>query len=219
MNNFAKVVFLLAPLSFCAGPVADALAQGKPPTMTTFKCKDPKGRTYYSDKYSSDCAQGEVQQLSRHGLKVTKPAARSATPGKPSKPVDLEQQRRDRALLATYGSEAQIDEARERNLALPAQAAKQADAKFERAQEELQVLHSRAEKHASLKQQLPHALIEEVREKEAQVTKLGVDAQRKRDNVKQIERRFDADKQRYRELSSQQAAASVPAKASSSGSR
>jgi Domain of unknown function (DUF4124) len=206
MNDLLKLPFLLLVAGLCAA-VADASAQNKPAT-TMYKCKDEKGRTYYSDKYGPECAQGEVQQLSRQGIKVSRAnsSSHSAMKSAPSTPVNIEQKRRDKALLATYSSEAQIEDAKERNVALPLQAAKQAEAKLERVQKDLQGLHSQAEGYASQKKQIPAQLIEDVRDKQMQVAKLTVDAERKRSNVKQIEERFDADKKRYRELSLQQAA-------------
>jgi len=179
------------------------------PKTAMFKCKDDRGRVYYSDKPSPECGQGEVQQLSRQGLTVeTRRTSErsSAQTAAGERGVSPEQRRRDKALLATYSTEGQIEEAKQRNLALPLQALKQAESKLERGQKELGALHRQADSYASQKKQIPTSLIEDVRNKESSVGKLTADADRKRTNVAQIEQRFEADKKRFRELTSQQAA-------------
>jgi hypothetical protein len=171
------------------------------------KCKDERGKVYYSDKPGPECAQGKVHELSRHGLVIEPRRGAGEAAGRPvaAERVSPEQRRRDKALLATYSTEDQIEEAKQRNLALPLEALKQAEAKLGRARQELSALHGQADGYAGQKKQIPAALIEDVRSKEALVNRLTADTDRKRANAGQIEQRFDADKKRFRELTSQQA--------------
>lgn len=174
-------------------------------TTSLYKCKDLKGRTYYADKPGPECA-GSVQELTSQGLRVNRPA-----PGAPNTPssqksnADRESQRRDKALLATYSSEEQIEAAKQRNLELPQQAVKQLEAKLERTRKDLQTLQVQADGYASQKKQIPSVLLEDVRVKQGQTAKLENDLAKKRATAAEIAQRFDADKQRFRELTSSQA--------------
>lgn len=210
MNKLWKLLLLMtiATFSSAGAAVAAPKAKSAAPSVTMFKCKDDRGRVYYSDKLGPECAQGNVHQLSRHGVRVEPHRASAgqagAAPGA-GRGVSPEQKRRDKALLATYSTEAQIDEAKQRNLALPLEALKQTEVKRDRAQKELSVLHGRADSYASQKKQIPAALIEDVRSQEALVAKLTAEADTRRAHAAKIGERFDADRKRFRELTSQQA--------------
>lgn len=209
MTKLEKLPVLAVIAALLAGPAADAFGarpSKSAPKTTMFKCKDERGRVYYSDKPGPECAQGKVHQLSRHGLTI-EPRRGTEQTNKPSggERLSPEQRRRDKALLATYSTEGQIDEAKQRNLALPLQALKQAESKLGRAQQELSTLHGQADGFASQKKQIPAVLIEDVRNREAMVKKLSADVDRKRAHATQIEQRFEAEKKRFRELTSQQA--------------
>jgi hypothetical protein len=211
MNKLQKLPVLLIAAALLTTPAVSAF--GAPPKksnaakITMFKCKDEKGRLYYSDKLGPECGQGNVQQLSRNGLTIQPQPAENEAIVKPGERVGTpEQRRRDKALLATYSTDGQIEEAKQRNLTLPSQMLKQAEAKLERGQKELSALHGQADGHATQKKQIPSHLIDDIRAKEALVAKLTADADRKRATVAQIEQRFESDKKRFRELTSQHAA-------------
>jgi hypothetical protein len=186
---------------------AHAQVKRSGPASAMYKCKDAQGRTYYADKLGPECV-GGVQELSRQGLRVHRPAPAGASSAETTAaaPVNLDRERRDKALLATYSSEEQIEAAKQRNLALPVQAIKQAESKLERARKELHGLQAQADGYAGQKKQIPASLLEDVRSKEALVARLAEELQRKREHVAGIEQRFEADKQRFRELSLKQAA-------------
>ncbi|MGH8630600.1 MAG: hypothetical protein ACREU7_07530 [Burkholderiales bacterium] len=202
LGLIAALLWVPAVEAYGAKPTKSA------PKTTMFKCKDERGRAYYSDKPGPECAQGKVHQLSRHGLTIEPRRGSDQAAGKPAggERVSPEQRRRDKALLATYSTEGQIEEAKQRNLALPLQALKQTETKLGRAQQELSTLHGQADGYASQKKQIPAVLIEDVRGKEALVKKLSADVGRKRVHTTQIEERFEAERKRFRELTSQQAA-------------
>jgi len=202
---------LIAAALLSATSLAATAAQPKNTAARTtmFKCKDAQGRVYYSDKPGPECGQGSVEQLTRQGTKVVpRQAAVNQAGAKPAGEKgssNAEQRRRDKALLATYSTEGQIEEAKQRNLALPLEAVKQAEAKQQRAQKDLGALHGQAESYASQKKQIPASLIEDVRSKETQLAKLAADTERKRAHAAQVEARFEADKKRFLELNRQAA--------------
>lgn len=182
-----------------------ALGAKKPtkgaPATTMFKCKDAQGRTYYADKPGPECASG-VTELNKQGVRVNRPGSSQAQAGAPAKP---ERSRRDKALLATYSTEGQIESAKQRNLELPQQAVRQLESKLEKARKDLQSLQIQAESYASQKKQIPGAVLDDVKAKQAQVAKLEEELAKKRAHVSEIEQRFDSDKERFRELTGAQA--------------
>ena len=198
------VLSLIAPGA--ALPAQKKQVKKNTSSTSLYKCKDVKGRTYYADKPGPECA-GSVQELTSQGVRVNRPtpdAPDTATTSKKSN-ADREGQRRDKALLATYSSEEQIEAAKQRNLELPQQAVKQLEAKLERTRKDLQTLQGQADGYASQKKQIPAVLLEDVRVKQGQTAKLENDLAKKRANAADIAQRFDADKQRFRELTSNQA--------------
>lgn len=184
------------------GPALAAKKQTKgAPATTLFKCKDAQGRTYYADKPSPECTSG-VTELSKQGVRVNRTGSSQAQPGATAKP---DRSRRDKALLATYSTESQIEAAKQRNLELPQQAVKQAESKLDKARKDLQTLQVQAEDYASQKKQIPGALLDDVKAKQAQVAKLEEELASKRAHVTEISERFDSDKARFRELTGAQA--------------
>jgi Domain of unknown function (DUF4124) len=181
---------------------AQKQAKGNKTTPTTmFKCKDAQGRTYYADKPGPECASG-VTELSKQGVRVNRPGSTQAQAGTQAKP---ERTRRDKALLSTYSTEEQIESAKQRNLELPQQAVKQMESKLDKVRKDLQGLQMQAESYASQKKQIPAAVLDDVKAKQGQVARLEEELATKRGNVAEISQRFDADKQRFRELTGVQA--------------
>ena len=94
------------------------------PASAAFKCVDEKGRTHFEETFPDACANVVTYELSRSGTMIRKidPAAakvddqaaqqKAAADGK----AGAERKRRDGMLLDSYGSEREIDAARDRNL-------------------------------------------------------------------------------------------------------
>jgi hypothetical protein len=141
--------------------------------------------------------------LSKQGVRVNRPGSSQTQAGPSAKP---ERSRRDKALLATYSTEEQIESAKQRNLELPQQAVKQLESKLDKVRKDLQGLQIQADDYASQKKQIPAAVLDDVKAKQGQVAKLEEELAAKRANVAEITQRFDADKQRFRELTGVQAA-------------
>jgi hypothetical protein len=141
-----KPVIVLACLIFTALAVPAHAQQGN---ARMYKCVDNAGKVYYSDKMNPDCGQGT--ELNRQGVVMKKKEV--AKPGKPasageSADVDKSlkaQQRRDRALMATYTTEEEIDAARDRSLAIPAQGTKTTETKLDKANQKLTELKKQAD--------------------------------------------------------------------------
>jgi hypothetical protein len=204
MKRFLIWILVLGVAVPSVGFSAQKQGKKKTPAVSMYKCKDVKGRTYYADKPGPECA-GSVQELTRQGMRVNRQTPGAGTSTSPA--VSPDRQRRDKALLATYSTEEQVEAAKQRSLELPLQAIKQLEAKLERARGDLQALQLQAEGYASQKKQIPAALLDDVRSKQTLVAKLEQELAAKRAHATDIAQRFDADKQRFRELTGKQAAA------------
>ena len=193
---------MIVVTSLILGALAlQAQAQEK---MRMYKCVDPAGKIYYSDKMNPDCGQGT--ELNRQGMVVKKKEA--PKPGKPGTaeeraPADKsarEQERRDRALLATYTTEEEIDAARDRSLAVPAQGTKLSEVKLEKVNAQLTELKKQADALAAQKKPLPAHLLEDVAASQKDIATLEADLAQRKAQSDAIRAKFEVDKSRFREL-------------------
>ena len=178
-------------------------AQAQQEKARMYKCIDAAGKVYYSDKMNPDC--GQSSELNRQG--VVMPKKQVVKPASPSNaepvatPRNLqEQERRDRALMATYTTEEEIDAARDRSLAIPAQGLKAVESKLEKVNRQLTELKNQADALATQKKTLPAHLLEDVSAGQKDVSALEADLAQRRAQSESIRARYEADKQRFREL-------------------
>lgn len=198
----------------CLASVALALpAQAQQNRM--YKCVDGAGKVYYSDKMNPDC--GQSAELNRQGVVMKKKEV--AKPGQLPKddPVVVlknskEQERKDRALMATYTTEEEIDAARDRSLAIPAQGTKSAEVKLEKANAHLTELKKQADTLATQKKPLPASLLEEVTANQKEIASLEADLAQRKAQSDAVRAKYDAEKQRFRELQGGSPAGSQAAK-------
>jgi hypothetical protein len=194
MKQTNILVFAIA--AFLATPV---YAQDK--NLRMYKCVDTDGKVYYSDKMNPDCA--KATEMNRHGITVTKKeVSNSAQPVKTNVPTksSLELERRDKALLASYTSEQEIDAARDRSLAIPMQGVKTVEAKLEKTTAQLTELKKQADTLASQQKKLPARLLEEVSTSQKELAALEADLTQRKAQADVIRLKFEADKKRFREL-------------------
>ena len=182
-----------------------AFAQQKQSGSRMYKCVDDAGKVYYSDSPKEDCSKGT--EMNRHGVVVRKPGEKTGPVVKPKedlkKPELATGERRDRALMATYTTEADIDAARDRTLEMPLQALKTAETRLEKVNGELFELKKQADALAAKQKPLPPDLIEEVQLKHKAVTALDAEIVQKKAGADNIRARYESDKQRFRELKGQ----------------
>ena len=196
-----KTVPLVLGVLLATSLALPAFAQQKPGSRM-FKCVDEAGKVYYSDSPKEDCTKGT--EMNRHGVVVRKPGEKVVTVVKPkdgSKSAELATgERRDRALMATYMTEADIDAARDRSVEMPMQSLKGSEAKLEKVNSELFDLKKQADALAAKQKALTPDLIEEVQAKQKQVAALDAEIAQKKAAVEGTRARYESDKQRFREL-------------------
>jgi hypothetical protein len=208
-----RVIRTLVSLTIAAALAGPAMAQQKPkpkpgasrPVM--YKCVDDRGKIYYSDKFTPEC--GQIEEMNRQGRVVKKhETAQPAVAPKPAAEEErarkelAERQRRDRALIATYTSEEEIDLARDRSLAITMQAIKAAENRLARANSQLFDLKSQANRFAGEEKAIPPYLLEEIDVKLEEIPELEAEFLEKKSYAESVRAKYDADKLRYRELKS-----------------
>jgi hypothetical protein len=112
----------------------------------------------------------------------------------------LARERYDRALRATYTSEEQIEAAKQRSLQTPMLAVKWGKKKLGIYLERLAELKQREETFTNSNVSVPDVLIEDIVTAQSDVARLEQNLESKQSRVDRIVSRYDADKERYREL-------------------
>jgi hypothetical protein len=174
-----------------------------------FKCKDAKGKTYYTQTPPAECLGKEMEEMSKQGTVVRKReaaltpeqlAAREAEE-KRKKEEELaakEERRKNQALLNTYSSEKDIEDGRQRALKQAAEATKEIEKRIAEVQKRTENLA--AEKEFYAKKPMPKKLEDDIRSNENDLkTQQGALAAKKKE-LGDINAKYDEDKRRYLEL-------------------
>jgi hypothetical protein len=164
-----------------------------------YRCKDKSGRVFYTDRPDIACLGLETDEMTKHGLVLDRPdAGLGETPKE--REARLAQERRDRALLQSYSSEAQIDAAKQRSLQTPLLGVKYAKKKLAIYTDQLNELREREAALEAAGQAVPLELIENIDATLSDITQLQSELEVKQRAVDRIVDRYEADKERYREL-------------------
>jgi hypothetical protein len=192
--------------------VAILLALAAAPTSAQqrlFKCKDGKGRTYYTQTPPTECLGKEMEELSRQGTVVKKReaaqtqeqiTAREAEEKR--KKVDesaaKEQSRKNQALLNTYSSEKDVDDGRQRALKQAELATKEIEKRAALAQQRAKDLATEKEFYA--KKPIPKKLQDDLKNNEIDIKAQQDALAAKKKELGEINAKYDEDKRRYVEL-------------------
>jgi DNA repair exonuclease SbcCD ATPase subunit len=191
-----------------------------------FKCKDSKGKTYYTQTPAVECLGKEMDELNKQGTLVKKReaaltpeqiAAREAEEKrkKEEESAEKEDKRKNQALLNTYSSEKDIEDARQRALKQAEQAAKEIDKRIADAQKRAKDLA--AEKEFYAKKPMPKKLEDDIKHNDNDIKGQQDALAAKKKELGDINARYDEDKRRYLELTTgaKPKAAAAPAGAAS----
>src|SRR5258706_6057327 len=176
----------------------------------SYRCVGKDGKKYYGQSVPMQCLGQPVEQLNAQGMVVKRfDAAASAAERekkvaeeeerKKREAVSKEEGRRNRALLATYTSEKDIDQARARALKDNEGAVKDIEKRIGGLKTRLTELKKELD-FFSGKNKPPAKLADDIRSTEFDIsTQEGLMATKKKE-VEQINARYDEDKKRYNEL-------------------
>jgi len=189
--------------------VAPAAAQQR-----MYKCVDARGKVYYTQVPPPECLGRDTQELDKSGTPMRKsqtpaaltPAQQKAREAELKKKIEAEERakeerRKNTALLNTYSSAKDIDDARARALKEAELAIAETEKRIVGAQKRRKELES--EKEFYVKKPMPLRLKQDIANNEIEIknqTEL-LDAKKKEISV--INAKYDSDKRRYVELTAQ----------------
>ena len=187
--------------------LAPALAQQAPQRM--YKCIDARGKTYYTQVPPAECLGRETQELNKSGTVIRKterplnPAelqAREAEKKKKAEQDELakEERRKNTALLNTYSSEKDIEDARARSLQEAQTAISDTEKSIAGAQKRQQDLDK--EKEFYTKKPMPFKLKNELSNLDIEIKNQTALLEAKKKEISTINQKYDEDKRRYVEL-------------------
>lgn len=192
-----------------------------------YKYTDPvTGKVVYTDKLPAEAAGQANEQLNRAGTVVRRneaaPTAEQIAAREAERKRRIEEEahakeekRKNVALLNTYSSEKDIEDARERALKTNEDAIKDAERKIAEAEKRQKQLANEAEFHQ--KKGLPPQLKRDMQQNEADIRALGELLEAKRKETALVNAKYDEDKRRYRELTKAGTVASASQPAAPAG--
>lgn len=198
----------LALLPLLLGAVLLALAFGA--NATLYKWTDERGAVHYSDKLPPDAVNRASVELNRQGLTVRKREQTRPVAQRIPKDETEEQRmrqaerdrllatRRDRALIESYTSESEIDLAKSRAVATIEGQVQSAQAFIAQMQKRRDELEAKQSTYAP--RPIPGEIKREIETIDAEVARQNNFIAAKQNEAATVAARYDADKQRFREL-------------------
>ena len=196
---------LLVALLIALAAIADASAQ----SPKIYRCVDAKGKTFVTQTPPPECLGKTTQELSAQGRvvrenKVLTPEQLQTQEAEKKQKAEQEQQareeqRKNAALLNTYSSVKDIDEARSRALKQAEDAIKQTAKRIEDAQKRRDGFEKEKEFYA--KKGAPAKLVQDIQSAELEIKNQTELLDAKKKELATINARYDNDKVRYTELS------------------
>ena len=203
-----------AALLFCAHATAQ---------QRTYKCVDDKGKVYYTQVPPKECIGKDTQEISRQGLvskrteSALNPEQQAAREEERKKQQEQEiaareERRKNQALLNTYSSEKDLEDARGRALKDNEVAIQEIEKRMAGAEKRKKELE--AEKEFYLKKPMPPKLQDDIKNNEVEIRNQREVLDARKKQVANINAKYDEDKRRYLELTK-----GAPASASKSAAR
>ena len=182
-----------------------------------YKCVDAKGKTYYTQVPPPECLGRDTQEMNKSGTLIRKdpaaiplsPAQELAREAERRKKIEdeersKEERRKNLALLNTYSSEKDIDDARARALKEAQLAIEDTEKRIAGAQKRHKELET--EKEFFVKKPMPLKLKQDITNNEIEIKNQTELLDAKKKEISTINSKYDEDKRRYVELTSGKAA-------------
>ena len=198
---------MLAAAALFAAPLA-ALAQSGGPV--TYRCTAKDGKRHYGSSIPRECLGQPVEELNARGMVIKRLETVGDEDAKAAKEANLakkkeleaaskEVSRRNRALLATYTSESDIEAARKRALNENERAVSEVLARIAGLKKEQARLTKELDFYTG-KNKPPAKLNEEIKNAEIDIRAQEGLLDAKKKEVESINARYNEDRHRYREL-------------------
>ena len=198
-------------MKFAAAALAAAFALAPlAAEAQSFRCVGNDGKKYYGATVPPQCIGLPVEQLNSQGMVIKRFDAAASAAEREKKAAEEEERkkrevitkeegRRNRALLATYNDEKDIEQARTRSLKDNEGAVKDIEKRIGGLKTRLTELKKELEFYSG-KNKPPAKLAEEIRSTEFDIQIQEDVMATKKKEVDQINARYDSDKKRYKEL-------------------
>jgi len=186
-----------------------------------YKCVDARGKVYYTQVPPAECLGRDTQELNKSGTLIRKnpaalsPAQQQAREAERKKKIEDEERskedrRKNLALLNTYSSEKDIEDARTRALKEAQGAIEDTERVIAGARKRRQELET--EKEFYVKKPMPFKLKQEITNNDIEIKNQTSLLDAKRKEISTINAKYDEDKRRYVELTSGKAASAAQKK-------
>ncbi len=186
-----------------------------------YKCVDARGKVYYTQVPPPECLGRDTQELNKSGTLIRKnpaalsPAQVQAREAERKKKIEDEERskedrRKNLALLNTYSSEKDIEDARTRALKEAQGAIEDTERVIAGAKKRRQELET--EKEFYVKKPMPFKLKQEITNNEIEIKNQTSLLDAKRKEISTINAKYDEDKRRYVELTSGKATSAAQKK-------
>ncbi len=206
MPRFGSVL-MLATAAILPLPAA---AQGR----MTYCCSDGSGKQICSDVLPKECYGRAYREINRQGVTVKRVDAPMSAEQRAAKEAEdkktkeeelkrLEQDRRNRALLATYASEKDIDFVRDRAVADVQRSIKAGQDKQAELAKVKETLDAEAQFYK--KKPMPPKLEAQIRDNDAEMKTQQAAIESKQKEIEALRARYDDEKARFRELTKMKA--------------
>lgn len=207
-RGLAALSALLLATSALAAPPKPAASSSSQASSRFFCCDDESGHRICGDTLPPQCQQKSYREIGRSGaIKDVGPPMTSeqkaqrqaeAVRQKELAAQMAEQRRRDQALLASYGSEKDIDTKRDKIAAEAEKSLKQAQAQYDEVLKRKE--HLAQEMEFYLKKPVPAQLKSQVRDNEAELAAQQKVLETRKQEIESVRSRFEEEKRRYLEL-------------------
>jgi len=175
-----------------------------------YKWVDDQGITHYGEIIPPEYANKERESLKKSGIieksaeKISPETIREKEESDAKKRVELkaelEQKRRDSALLNTYSNEKEIDMARDRSLELINARIDSNKTLLKSTQSTLDEHKKEVDTHTKQGKKIPQSLIDDIAQTEGRVAKFTSDISKNEEELAAVKMRFDNEKELYRKL-------------------
>lgn len=175
-----------------------------------YKWVDDHGITHYGEVMPSEYANKERDTINKAGLIEKRPEKidpatirakeEEDQKRKIEKQAEMEQKRRDSAMLNTYSNETEIDQARDRSLDLVNARVESNKMLLKSSNDTLDGLKSEVATRTREGKQIPQSLTNDIAQTEARVARYGAELTKSEEELTTVKARFDSEKELYRKL-------------------
>ncbi|MBU1426077.1 MAG: DUF4124 domain-containing protein [Gammaproteobacteria bacterium] len=170
-----------------------------------YKWVDKNGTTHYGETIPPEYADRDTKQLENGRVTDRKETFDTQKQNSAKKETEedkaaKEQRRRDEALLNSFTNEKEIDLSRDRSLLQIEARINSYQTLIKSAQASLDDLHKEADARTSKNWKIPQSLTDDIAAAEERITKLQLDLENSQKESAAVRARYDAEKQRFREL-------------------